>query len=52
VEPEIIQSTVHDVITTIGNNEEQKEIIARRHKILTWKKPLQQREEKTTNASH
>jgi hypothetical protein len=25
------------VIKAIGNNEERKEIIARRHKILTWK---------------
>jgi hypothetical protein len=26
-----------DVIKAIGNNEERKEITARRHKILTWK---------------
>jgi hypothetical protein len=25
------------VIKAIGNNEERKEITARRHKILTWK---------------
>jgi hypothetical protein len=39
------------VIKAIGNNEERKEITARRHKILTWKNPLQQREVKTTGAS-
>jgi hypothetical protein len=27
----------HIVIKAIGNNEERKEITARRHKILTWK---------------
>jgi hypothetical protein len=26
-----------NVIKAIGNNEERKEITARRHKILTWK---------------
>jgi hypothetical protein len=31
------RNKVAHVIKTIGNNEERKEITARRHKILTWK---------------
>jgi hypothetical protein len=30
-------ATIADVTKMIGNNEEQKEITARRHKILKWK---------------
>jgi glutaredoxin 3 len=33
----LVGSTNEIVIKAIGNNEERKEITARRHKILTWK---------------
>jgi hypothetical protein len=35
--PFFFEMGIPAVIKAIGNNEERKEITARRHKILTWK---------------